>query len=89
MADSTASIGSFEVQLGALPSQDAAQQAWSRISGAHPALFDGKSPDIKMASVNGKTFYRLRVGSFTSKADAGKFCGEVSAAGNVCTLANF
>lgn len=81
--------GNYEVQLGALPSQDAAQHQWDKISGANPALFTGKSPDIKMASVNGKTFYRLRVGSFSSKAGAAKFCGEVSAAGNVCTLANF
>jgi len=81
--------GSYEVQLGALPSQDAAQHAWDRISAASPALFGDKSPDIQMASVNGKTFYRLRTGSFASKAEAAKFCGEVSAAGNVCTLANF
>lgn len=84
-----ASAGSYEVQLGALPSQDAAQHMWDRLAGANPSLFGDKSPDIQMASVNGKTFYRLRTGSFSSKADAGKFCGEVSAAGSVCTLANF
>lgn len=86
---SAPSAGNYEVQLGALPSQDAAQHQWDKISGANPALFSGKSPDIKTASVNGKTYYRLRVGSFDSKAGAAKFCGEVSAAGNVCTLANF
>jgi Flp pilus assembly protein TadD len=81
--------GSYEVQLGALPSQDAAQHAWDRISGNNAALFGDKSPDIQMASVQGKTFYRLRTGNFASKAEAAKFCAEVSAAGNVCTLANF
>jgi cell division septation protein DedD len=89
-ADSSAAgSGTYEVQLGALPSQDAAQHMWDRLSGANPSLFGDKSPDIQMASVNGKTFYRLRTGAFATKAGAAKFCGEVSAAGSVCTLANF
>ncbi len=81
--------GAYQVQLGALASQDDAQHQWDRISGAMPALFSDKQPDIKTATVNGHTYYRLRTGSFDSKADAAKFCGEVSAAGNACTLANF
>jgi Flp pilus assembly protein TadD len=81
--------GAYQVQLGALPSQPDAQSQWKKISGANPALFGDKQPDIEQASVNGKTFYRLRTGSFASKADAAKFCGEVSAAGSQCTLANF
>jgi hypothetical protein len=56
---------------------------------ASPSLFAGKSPEIKTATINGKTFYRLRVGGFASNAAAGKFCGEVSAAGSACTLADF
>ncbi len=85
----TSASGTDSVQLGALNSSDAAQRAWKTITGATPALFTGKSPDIQSATVNGKTFYRLRVGGFASKADAAKFCGEVSAAGNACTVANF
>jgi Flp pilus assembly protein TadD len=85
----TAGAGSYEVQLGALASQDDAQAQWDRISGAMPALFANMQPDIKTATVNGRLYYRLRTGSFTSKADAAKFCGEVSAAGNPCTVANF
>jgi cell division septation protein DedD len=81
--------GAYQVQLGALPSQPDAQSQWDKISGANPALFGDKQPDIEQASVNGKTYYRLRTGSFASKADAARFCGEVSAAGTQCTLANF
>jgi Flp pilus assembly protein TadD len=83
------SSGAYQVQLGALASQDDAQHQWNRISGAMPALFSDKQPTIVAATVNGHTYYRLRTGSFGSKADAAKFCGEVSAAGNACTLANF
>jgi Flp pilus assembly protein TadD len=88
-APAEASSGSYQVQLGALASQDQAQHQWDRISGASPALFSDKQPDIETANVNGHTYYRLRTGSFDSKADAAKFCGEVSAAGDACTLANF
>ncbi|HQT39067.1 MAG TPA: SPOR domain-containing protein [Acidocella sp.] len=86
---SSPATGMYQVQLGALPSQEQAQHIWDKLSSANPALFGDKSPDIQSATVKGKTYYRLRTGSFATKADAGKFCGEVSAAGSVCTLANF
>jgi len=86
---SPASASGDEVQLGALDSPGDAERAWRDISGATPALFSGKSPDIQPATVNGKTFYRLRVGGFASKGAAATFCAEVSAAGNACTVANF
>ncbi len=87
--NSSASAGSFQVQLGALPSQDQAQSKWDKLSSANPSLFSDKTANIESAVVHGKTYYRLRTGSFASKSDAAKFCGEVSAAGSVCTLANF
>jgi Flp pilus assembly protein TadD len=88
-AADTADTGAYQVQLGALASQGDAQHQWDRISGAMPTLFSGKQPNIVVATVNGHTYYRLRTGSFDTKADAAKFCGEVSAAGNACTLADF
>ncbi|OYV24321.1 MAG: hypothetical protein B7W99_02940, partial [Rhodospirillales bacterium 20-58-10] len=88
-SSATAAPGMYQVQLGALPSQAQAQHIWDKLSSANPALFADKTPNIESATVKGKTYYRLRTGSFATKADAGKFCGEVSAAGSVCTLANF
>jgi tetratricopeptide (TPR) repeat protein len=84
-----ASDGSAMVQLASLNSQAAAEAQWSKLSAANPSLFGSRQPDIQSAVVNGKTYYRLRTGGFASKADAAKFCGEVSAAGSTCTLANF
>ena len=81
--------GAFMVQLAASSSQAGAERAWARISGAMPSLFGEKQPNIKNAMVNGKTFYRLRTGGFASPAEAAKFCGEVSAAGDACTVASF
>lgn len=77
------------VQLGALNSADAAERDWQAITAAAPALFNGKSPDIEPADVNGHAFYRLRVDGFASGAAASKFCAEVLAAGSPCTPANF
>ncbi len=84
-----AGASGIEVQLGALDSPDDAERAFRDISGASPDLFTGKEPDIQAATVNGKTYYRLRIGGFSSTADAASFCAKVSAAGNACTLANF
>ncbi len=88
MQPAVASAGSA-VQLGALNTPDDAERDWRSISGTVPTLFNGKSPEIEPVTVNGHTFYRLRVGGFETRADAAKFCGEVSAAGNACTLADF
>jgi Flp pilus assembly protein TadD len=81
--------GAYMVQLAALNSQADAERQWSKISGAMPALFGGRQPDIQTATVQGRVYYRLRTGGFATKADAAKFCGEVSASGSTCTLANF
>jgi Flp pilus assembly protein TadD len=81
--------GGAAVQLGALNSNDEAEQAWQQMSTSYPSLFGGRQPEIKPATVNGRTYYRLRIGGFDSRADAAKFCGEVSAIGNACTVANF
>ncbi len=81
--------GGSSVQLGALNTPDDAERAWRHISGAAPSLFNGREPEIQPVTVGTKTFYRLRVSGFDSRASAAKFCGEVLAAGNACTVANF
>jgi tetratricopeptide (TPR) repeat protein len=88
-AAAPASSGGAAVQLAALDSNDEAEQAWQQLSTSYPALFSGRQPDIEPATVKGRTYYRLRIGGFESRADAAKFCGEVSAIGNTCTVANF
>jgi len=85
----SAAGGGAAVQLGALPSQRAAERAWRKVSDAEPALFNGKSPDIVQANVHGKDYYRLRVSGFASRLEAAKFCAELSASGSACTVANF
>ena len=89
VSEAPAPGGNAAVQLGALNSQSAAEHEWDKVSASAPALFSGKSPEISMATVHGKTYYRLRVAGFADKVDAAKFCAELSAAGSTCTVANF
>jgi Flp pilus assembly protein TadD len=77
------------VQLAALDSPEAAHHEWQAVYNKAPALFAGKAPEISKVSVRDKTYYRLRVGGFSSTPDAAKFCAELSATGTACTLANF
>ncbi|MEQ1784337.1 MAG: SPOR domain-containing protein, partial [Hyphomonadaceae bacterium] len=51
---------------------------------ANPELLTGGEKFIQQADVNGKTVYRLRVGSFASKADAATFCAAFKAKGGNC-----
>jgi Flp pilus assembly protein TadD len=88
-AASVSAPGGYQVQLGALNSAPAATDAWNQISGRLPALFAGRNPDIEPASVNGKTYFRLRTGTFSSRRDAVKFCSSVTSAGHPCTVADF
>lgn len=69
-AEKASASGAYKVQLGAFKSEEEANAAWKKISGAHSAVLSG-APTIVKADVNGATFYRLRAGSYAS-ADAAK-----------------
>lgn len=74
------------VQLGAFPSEAAANGAWT----AQSKRFDylaalGKS--VQKAEVNGRTFYRLRVNAGSASA-AQELCGKLKVAGEGCLVTN-
>ncbi len=81
----TASGGSAKIQLGAYPSDAEARKDWARIQKKFPDLAH-KSPQIVKATVNGKEFYRLRVGGFASAKEAKSVCATLSAKGQGCIL---
>ena len=76
--------GAALVQLGAVPSQRAAEAAWQRLKTRMPDQFSGHDPIIAKAERDGRTFWRLRTGGFTDMADAVSFCDRVREAGNDC-----
>jgi hypothetical protein len=85
VGQATASGGSL-VQLGAYPSEAAANTAWTRYSkrfGYIAAL--GKS--VQPVAAGGRTMYRLRV-SAGSANQAGDICGRLRVAGESCFVAS-
>jgi outer membrane biosynthesis protein TonB len=79
-----AAYGDHVVQIAATSSTATAESEWARMSKASPELLSGAERFIQEADVNGKTVYRLRVGSFASKADAAAFCTAFKAKGGNC-----
>jgi Flp pilus assembly protein TadD len=76
--------GSAQVQLGAVPSEHAAQQAWHRLQQKMPDQFSGHEPIIAKAERDGRVFWRLRTGGFSDMADAVSFCDRVRQGGSDC-----
>lgn len=76
--------GAWLVQIAATGSEASAITEWNRYSKASGELFAGAERVVQQADVNGKTVYRLRVGSFASKDDAAAFCSAFKAKGGNC-----
>ena len=60
---------------------------WARRVKAAPDLMQAAERSVMRADVNGKTVYRLRAGSFASRADANAFCSAIKASGGDCYTA--
>ena len=71
------------VQLAALPTPQDAQNAWRKLAARAPALLANKSPEIVRATIDGKTFYQVRLG-FPTDADAIGFCARLRKSGISC-----
>lgn len=78
------SSGTPMAQIGAFDSDAIAQSEWGRLSGKFGNLFSGKGQVIQKHQANGRTFWRLRVAGFDSRADAQRFCAALIAGGTDC-----
>lgn len=77
-----ASSGGSLVQLGAFPSEAAANTAWSAIAKRFSYVATlGKS--VQSAEVNGRTVWRLKVNAGSASA-AADLCGRLTVAGEKC-----
>lgn len=72
------------VQIGAFDSNAIAAGEWDRLNGKFGSLFSGKGQVIQQHQSNGRTFWRLRVGGFSSIADARQFCSTMKSGGTDC-----
>jgi hypothetical protein len=74
------------IQLGAFPSEGVAKKTWESMSKRFSYLTD-RSQSVLKAEVNGKTYYRLRVGT-GSAAEAKDLCARLKVAGESCIVVN-
>lgn len=83
-ADMPASAGEFVLQIGAYKSEGEAMQSWRAYKASHtPAA--NYAPDVKRVDLPGKgTWYRLRIGGFSSAAEADTLCAKLKASGGAC-----
>ena len=81
---SFAADGKYIVQVAAASSEEGANAEWAKRAKAAPDLFGAAEKFVVQADVNGRTVYRLRVGSFATSADADAFCTAYKAKGGAC-----
>ncbi|MBM3552391.1 MAG: SPOR domain-containing protein [Alphaproteobacteria bacterium] len=80
------STGGFAVQFGATGSEADARAMLKTVAEKYRGPLGGLKPTFKMATVNDKTVYRVRVGG-VSKESANAICGKVKASGGACFVA--
>lgn len=79
--------GTFQVQLMALRSETAAQNAWREFNRSFPRLASGAFVDIQRADLGARgVFYRLRLGAFNSRDEARNYCDELKSNGRDCMV---
>jgi hypothetical protein len=76
--------GNFVAQVAAAQTEEGATTEWNRRKKAMPDLFASAEKIVVRADVNGRTVYRVRVGSFATAADAEAFCSAVKARNGDC-----
>ncbi|MFO1124944.1 MAG: SPOR domain-containing protein [Methylocystis sp.] len=80
------SRGGYAVQFGAADSEADARALLKTVVSKYHAHLGGLKPTFKMATVNDKTVYRVRVAG-VSKESANAICGKVKASGGACFVA--
>jgi cell division protein FtsN len=84
-APAPAAGGAYVLQIGAYKSEAEADTAWASYRAKHGATLSGYAKDVKQVDLGAKgSWYRLRVGSFASKAAAQELCGKLTAEGGAC-----
>ncbi|MCH2456470.1 MAG: SPOR domain-containing protein, partial [Henriciella sp.] len=79
--------GPFLVQISAVRSQAAADEAWSRVQSRYPDVFTGAEKVVERADLGANgIFFRVRAGRFDTRSDASEFCESYKRVGGDCII---
>lgn len=81
----TAASGNFNIQIGALRSEDAARTEWTRVQNANRALLADLSPTYQRVSTDKGVFFRVQGGPLTEDR-AREVCAGLKAKGQACLV---
>ena len=76
----------YAIQLFSLADKTIMRQTWDRLATKHPTILGNLSPIYQEVRMQGKTFYRVKAGSFSSKSAATKLCSRLKNANTNCFL---
>lgn len=74
----------YQLQLGAFLSREETVSEWRRISERYPELLHNRALAMQTTQSGGQTYYRLRVGPFTSLIEAASLCEALKARSQDC-----
>jgi hypothetical protein len=87
-AKPAAAAGAYVVQISSQKSEADALASFKGMQRRFPGVLAGVRPSVKRAELGGKgTFYRLRVGAWSSRDEATAFCARLKSAGGDCVVA--
>jgi hypothetical protein len=82
----SASAGGYRIQLGAFSGgEKQAMNEWRRLQTDFPALLQGLTPSVKLATTSSGHLYRLQAG-FTEETRARSICAKLQAEGRACVV---
>jgi hypothetical protein len=83
-APPAAATGRIQVQLAAVPSEQAATAEWERLRRRMPDLLANQRLVVSRGEREGQAFFRIRTGTFADNASARAFCDQVRQRGGSC-----
>jgi cell division septation protein DedD len=86
-ASAAVASGAYTVQLTSQRSQEDAMTAFSNLQRRYASILGNYQPNLQPVNLGDRgTFYRVRVGSFASQADAQSLCANLKTAGGDCIV---
>jgi hypothetical protein len=74
----------YAIQLFSLTDKHIMRRIWDSVSTKHPIILGNLTPIYEEVRMQGKTFYRVKAGSFETKSAAMKLCGSLKNANTNC-----